>query len=106
MQSIHSLSMQLNQAAQLASSDIGCSDEQQQQPAPVANTSSTSKLSKLVGKKALRAKELLLQNLGKADKTTDELFQLYEENFYKQQSQALRLQKEFKSYLASLKGKC
>lgn len=66
---------------------------------------STGKLSKLVGKKASRAKELLLQNFTRTDKTTDELFHVYETNFYKQQAQAQKLSKEFRNYANSLKSK-
>ncbi|CAG2109934.1 unnamed protein product [Medioppia subpectinata] len=40
----------------------------------------------------------LLQNFGKADKTTDELFEVYQNNFNKQQNTANRLQKELKNY--------
>lgn len=65
----------------------------------------SAKLSRILSKKASRMKELLLQNIGKADKTTDSLFTIYEENFYKQQAQASKLQKEFKLYLKALKGK-
>lgn len=119
IQSIQSLSMQLNQAANLRGSSlselsqmssIGAQsannvglDQQQQQQANFMAVSS-GKITRLVGKKASRVKELVLQNLGKADKTTDELFQMYEENFYKQQNHAMKLQKEFKTYINSLKG--
>lgn len=99
--------MQLNRAASQ------CELTGFQSPLPASNLNnqtnfkhsnqSSSKLSRLVGKKAARVKELLLQNLGKADKTTDDLFKLYEENFYKQQAQAMKLQKEFKSYVGALK---
>lgn len=40
----------------------------------------------------------ILQNFGKADKTTDELFEVYQNNFNKQQNTANRLQKELKNY--------
>lgn len=46
----------------------------------------------------------LLQNLGKADKTTDELFDVYVNNFNKQQNTALRLQKELKNYSTCMRG--
>lgn len=60
--------------------------------------------SKVVQKHAVRAKERLLQNLGKADKTTDELFDIYVNNFNKQQNSANKLHKEFKNYLASVRA--
>lgn len=119
IQSIQSLSMQLNQAANLRGSslgelsqmpsigaqstnNVGLDQQRQQQNNLMANSS--GKITRLVGKKATRVKELVLQNLGKADKTTDELFKMYEENFYKQQNHALKLQKEFKIYVTTLKG--
>ncbi|XP_013779308.1 amphiphysin-like, partial [Limulus polyphemus] len=46
----------------------------------------------------------LLQNLGKADKTTDELFDTYVNNFNKQQNSANKLHKEFKSYLITVRA--
>ncbi|XP_076332947.1 myc box-dependent-interacting protein 1-like isoform X2 [Tachypleus tridentatus] len=46
----------------------------------------------------------LLQNLGKADKTTDELFDIYVNNFNKQQNSANKLHKEFKNYLTSVRA--
>lgn len=45
-----------------------------------------------------------MQNLGKADKTTDELFEVYSNNFTKQQNSAARLQKEMKNYVTCLRG--
>lgn len=45
-----------------------------------------------------------MQNLGKADKTTDELFEVYSNNFNKQQNSATRLQKEMKNYHTCLRG--
>nr|XP_027222570.1 bridging integrator 2-like [Penaeus vannamei] len=54
---------------------------------------------KTVQKHAGRAKEKILQNLGKADKTTDEVFDEYEANFTRQQSNANRLHKEVSNYL-------
>lgn len=59
--------------------------------------------SSLVSKKTRRAKERLLQNFGKADKTTDELFEVYLLNFNRQQSTALNLQKHVRHYLNCLK---
>ncbi|XP_054161471.1 myc box-dependent-interacting protein 1-like [Oppia nitens] len=60
--------------------------------------SKASGFSRVVQKHSLRAKERLLQNFGKADKTTDELFEVYQNNFNKQQNTANRLQKELKNY--------
>lgn len=60
-------------------------------------------LTSLVSKKTRRAKARLLQNLGKADRTTDELFEVYQQNFNRQQSTALNLQKHVKHYLQCLK---
>lgn len=60
-------------------------------------------LSSLVSKKTRRAKERLLQNFGKADKTTDELFEVYQINFNRQQTTALNLQRHVKQYLHCLK---
>jgi len=55
--------------------------------------------SKVVQKHAGRAKEKILQNLGKADKTTDETFSTYESNFLKQQAHAARLHREVANYI-------
>lgn len=110
MQSIQSLSMQLNQAkarsnqSGLNDDGSGLEEPSSLQSSAQSNTSSAGKLGKLMGKKATRVKELVLQNLGKADRTADELFEMYEQNFYKQQAQALRLQKEFKNYVICMKG--
>ncbi|XP_063603139.1 amphiphysin-like [Penaeus indicus] len=49
--------------------------------------------------KIFRFKTKILQNLGKADKTTDEVFDEYEANFARQQSNANRLHKEVSNYL-------
>lgn len=54
---------------------------------------------KVVQKHAGRAKEKILQNLGKADKTTDDVFDEFETNFSRQQSNANRLHKEVANYL-------
>lgn len=107
VQSIQSLSMQLNRAASLSASlddTMSVSREISGASSSQQGRAASKKLTKLVGKKAGRMKEILLQNLGKAHRTTDELFEMYEENFYKQQAQAVRIQKEFKSYMSSLKG--
>lgn len=63
----------------------------------------TFNLTSLVTKKTRRAKERLMQNFGKADKTTDELFEVYQLNFNQQQSTALNLQKQVKHYLHCLR---
>ncbi|KAH9412554.1 amphiphysin isoform X2 [Dermatophagoides pteronyssinus] len=60
--------------------------------------SKTSGFSKVVAKHSLRAKERFLQNFGKKDRTTDELFEIYQTNFNKQQTNATRLLKEMKNY--------
>ncbi|KAI1290042.1 Amphiphysin [Halotydeus destructor] len=70
----------------------------------MAETAKTGSFTKAVQKKAGRAKERLLQNLGKADKTTDELFEVYSVNFNKQQTSAARLQKEMKNYVTCLRA--
>ncbi|XP_064472368.1 amphiphysin-like isoform X8 [Ornithodoros turicata] len=59
---------------------------------------------KVVQKHAGRAKERILQNLGRADKTKDEVFEVYMYNFSRQQNAALKLQKEFKNYVMCIKG--
>lgn len=56
-------------------------------------------IAKAVQKHAGRAKEKILQNLGKADKTTDDIFDEFEANFSKQQQNANRLHKEVANYL-------
>lgn len=60
--------------------------------------------SSFVSKKTRRAKERLLQNLGKADKTTDELFEVYQLNFNRQQSTTLNLQRHVRQYVTCLKS--
>jgi len=59
---------------------------------------------KLVTKQAGRAKEKLLQNLGKADKTTDEIFEEHYLNFNIQQANANRLQKDISNYIRCIKA--
>ncbi|XP_047740526.1 myc box-dependent-interacting protein 1 [Hyalella azteca] len=49
--------------------------------------------------KIVRIRTKILQNLGKADKTTDETFADYEANFNRQQINANRLHKEVSNYL-------
>lgn len=63
----------------------------------------TLNLTSLVTKKTRRAKARLMQNFGKADKTTDELFEVYQLNFSRQQSTATNFQKHVKQYLHCLK---
>jgi len=55
--------------------------------------------SRVMQKHAGRAKEKILQNLGKADKTTDEVFDQYEANFNKQQTSANKLHREVSNYI-------
>lgn len=64
----------------------------------------TANLAKLVTKQAGRAKEKLLQNLGKADKTTDEIFEEHLLNFNQQQANATRLQKDISNYIRCIKA--
>jgi len=64
----------------------------------------TANIAKLVTKQAGRAKEKLLQNLGKADKTTDEIFEEHLLNFNLQQANATRLQKDISNYIRCIKA--
>lgn len=48
----------------------------------------------------------LLQNLGKVDRTADEIFDEHLQNFTRQQNAANRLQKEFSNYIRCVRGKC
>lgn len=66
--------------------------------------SKSGSFTRVVRKKAGRAKEKFLQNLGKADKTTDELFEVYENNFNRQQATATRLRKELQNYVTCMRG--
>jgi len=59
----------------------------------------TASISKMVQKQAGRAKEKILQNFGKADKTTDEVYEQYEANFNRQQANASRLNREVANYI-------
>jgi len=63
------------------------------------NFNNTVSFTKVVQKHAGRAKEKILQNLGKADKTTDEVFDEYETNFNRQQANANRLHREVANYI-------
>ncbi|XP_062463786.1 myc box-dependent-interacting protein 1 isoform X2 [Pezoporus occidentalis] len=57
-----------------------------------------------VQKKLTRAQEKVLQKLGKADETKDEQFEQCVQNFNKQLSEGTRLQKDLRTYLASVKA--
>lgn len=47
----------------------------------------------------------ILQNLGKVDRTSDEIFEEHLQNFTRQQNAANRLQKEFNNYIRCIRGK-
>merc|ERR1712227_1167104 len=64
----------------------------------------TANISKLVIKQAGRAKEKILQNLGKSDKTTDEIFEEHLMNFNTQQVNATRLHKDINNYLRCIRA--
>jgi len=64
----------------------------------------TTNLSRLVLKTAGRAKEKILQNLGKSDKTTDEIFEEHLANFNAQQVNATRLHKDINNYLRCIRA--
>lgn len=55
-------------------------------------------------KQAGRAKEKILQNLGKSDKTTDEIFEEHQNNFNAQQVNATRLHKDINNYLRCIRA--
>merc|ERR1711990_809515 len=61
-------------------------------------------ISGMVLKQAGRAKEKILQNLGKSDKTTDEIFEEHLMNFNTQQVNATRLHKDINNYLRCIKA--
>jgi len=61
-------------------------------------------LSRMVLKQAGRAKEKIMQNLGKADKTTDEIFEDHLINFNTQQVNATRLHKDINNYLRCIRA--
>lgn len=46
-----------------------------------------------------------LQNLGKVDRTADDIFDEHLQNFTRQQNSANRLQKEFNNYIRCVRGK-
>jgi len=61
-------------------------------------------ISRMVLKQAGRAKEKILQNLGKADKTTDEIFEEHLQNFNTQQVNSTRLHKDINNYLRCIRA--
>ncbi|XP_064071343.1 myc box-dependent-interacting protein 1 isoform X1 [Vanessa tameamea] len=61
-------------------------------------------IAKSVQKHAGRAKEKLLQNLGKVDRTLDDIFEDHLQNFNRQHQQATRLQKEFNNYIRCIRA--
>lgn len=63
-----------------------------------------SLIAKSVSKHAGRAKEKFLQNLGKVDRTADDIFDEHLENFNRQQIAATRLQKEFNNYIRCIRA--
>ncbi|BES95888.1 BAR [Nesidiocoris tenuis] len=63
-----------------------------------------SLIAKSVSKHAGRAKEKFLQNLGKVDRTADDIFDEHLENFNRQQQAAGRLQKEFNNYIRCIRA--
>ncbi|XP_025829877.1 myc box-dependent-interacting protein 1 isoform X1 [Agrilus planipennis] len=63
-----------------------------------------SLLAKSVQKHAGRAKEKILQNLGKVDRTADDIFDEHLQNFNRQQLAANKLQKEFNNYIRCIRA--
>ncbi|CAH0553487.1 unnamed protein product [Brassicogethes aeneus] len=63
-----------------------------------------SLLAKSVQKHAGRAKEKILQNLGKVDRTADEIFDEHLQNFTRQQNAANKIQKEFTNYIRCIRA--
>ncbi|KAG7308096.1 hypothetical protein JYU34_006754 [Plutella xylostella] len=61
-------------------------------------------IAKSMQKHAGRAKEKLLQNLGKVDRTLDDIFEEHLQNFNRQHQQATRLQKEFNNYIRCVRA--
>ncbi|XP_053603755.1 myc box-dependent-interacting protein 1 isoform X4 [Plodia interpunctella] len=61
-------------------------------------------IAKSVQKHAGRAKEKFLQNLGKVDRTLDDIFEEHLQNFNRQHQQAMRLQKEFNNYIRCIRA--
>ncbi|XP_022446280.1 myc box-dependent-interacting protein 1 isoform X4 [Delphinapterus leucas] len=62
------------------------------------------KIASNVQKKLTRAQEKVLQKLGKADETKDEQFEQCVQNFSRQLTEGTRLQKDLRTYLASVKA--
>ncbi|KAM7104358.1 myc box-dependent-interacting protein 1 isoform 16-T16 [Molossus nigricans] len=62
------------------------------------------KIASNMQKKLTRAQEKVLQKLGKADETKDEQFEQCVQNFNKQLNEGTRLQKDLRTYLASVKA--
>ncbi|XP_077305791.1 myc box-dependent-interacting protein 1 isoform X10 [Lithobates pipiens] len=65
---------------------------------------SAGKIASNVQKKLTRAQEKVLQKLGKADETKDEQFEQCVQNFGKQLTEGSKLQKDLRTYLASVKA--
>ncbi|XP_021948533.1 myc box-dependent-interacting protein 1 isoform X2 [Folsomia candida] len=63
-----------------------------------------SKIGKTFQRSVGRAKEKLLQNLGKVDRTADEILDEQIGNFNKQQGAATRLQKELNNYIRCIRA--
>ncbi|ODN05215.1 Amphiphysin, partial [Orchesella cincta] len=63
-----------------------------------------SKIGKTFQRSVGRAKEKILQNLGKVDRTADEILDDHITNFSKQQYAATRLQKELNNYIRCIRG--
>ncbi|XP_023940663.1 myc box-dependent-interacting protein 1 isoform X3 [Bicyclus anynana] len=61
-------------------------------------------IAKSMQKHAGRAKEKLLQNLGKVDRTLDDIFEEHLQNFNRQHQTATRLQKEFNNYIRCIRA--
>ncbi|XP_047359093.1 myc box-dependent-interacting protein 1 isoform X3 [Vespa velutina] len=61
-------------------------------------------IAKTVQKHAGRAKEKFLQNLGKVDRTADDILDEHLQNFTRQQYSANRLQKEFNNYIRCVRA--
>ncbi|CAL8082875.1 unnamed protein product [Orchesella dallaii] len=63
-----------------------------------------SKIGKTFQRSVGRAKEKILQNLGKVDRTADEILDDHITNFSKQQYAATRLQKELNNYIRCIRA--
>ncbi|XP_063976424.1 myc box-dependent-interacting protein 1 isoform X7 [Diachasmimorpha longicaudata] len=66
--------------------------------------SKSALIAKTVQKHAGRAKEKFLQNLGKVDRTADDIFDEHLQNFTRQQNAANKLQKEFNNYIRCVRA--